>query len=85
MTLCQLTDKKDIDIMDMHDRLRSAFPYLLEIQRENIRTFDSSVEIDDETVNMDPFDMCCSFIGASDDEEKDLLRDIINTVREADS
>ena len=81
----RLTDKKDIDIMDMHDRLRSAFPYLLEIQRENIRTFDSSVEIDDETVNMDPFDMCCSFIGASDDEEKDLLRDIINTVREADS
>ena len=81
----RLTDKKDIDIMDMHDRLRSAFPYLLEIQRENIHTFDNSTEINDETVNMDPFDMCCSFIGASDDEEKDLLRDIINEVRGAES
>lgn len=29
-----LTDKVDLDIMDMQDRIRMAFPYLLEIRRE---------------------------------------------------
>ncbi len=33
-----LNDKADLDIMDMQDRLRCAFPGLLEIRRENLRT-----------------------------------------------
>lgn len=29
-----LTDKEDLDVIDLKDRLRNAFPYLLEIRRE---------------------------------------------------
>ena len=32
-----LTDRVDLDILDMQDRIRRAFPYLLEIRRENQR------------------------------------------------
>lgn len=37
-----LTDKADLDVIDMQDRLRLAFPYLLEIRRENQRKADYS-------------------------------------------
>ena len=81
-TVVRLTDDKDIDIMDMQDRLRTAFPYLLEIQRENIRTTDYGTDIDAEETFTDPFDMCCAFLGDTDDKEKELLRDVINKVME---
>lgn len=81
-TVVRLTDDKDIDIMDMQDRLRAAFPYLLEIQRENIRTADYDTDIDEEETFTDPFEMCCAFLGDTDDEEKELLRDVINKVME---
>ncbi len=81
-TVVRLTDDKDIDIMDMQDRLRAAFPYLLEIQRENIRTADYDIDIDEEETFTDPFEMCCAFLGDTDDEEKELLRDVINKVME---
>lgn len=32
-----LTDKEDLDVIDLKDRLRNAFPYLLEIRRERER------------------------------------------------
>ena len=35
-----LTDREDLDVLDMQDKLRSAFPYLLEIRREGIRRAD---------------------------------------------
>ena len=37
-----LTDRVDLDIMDMQDRIRMAFPYLLEIRREVLRKADYS-------------------------------------------
>ena len=76
-----LTDRVDLDVIDMQDRLRDAFPYLLEIRRENVRTADYSAPLEPET-ERDPFELCAMFLKDMDQEEKDLLRDLINTVME---
>lgn len=75
-----LTDKVDLDIMDMQDRIRMAFPYLLEIQREVLRKADYSDQMMAEK-EQDPFKLCCSFLKDLDDEEKAVLQDVIHTVQ----
>lgn len=77
-----LNDKADLDIMDMQDRLRCAFPGLLEIRRENLRTADYSREVNGE-LQKDPFELCCSFLKDMDEQERELLKDVINCVKEA--
>ena len=75
-----LTDKVDLDVFDMQDRLHHAFPYLLEIRREVIRgriTPESR-----ERGDLDPFELCCAFLKDLDEEEKVLLKDVINRVQE---
>ena len=56
-----LTDRVDLDIMDMQDRIRMAFPYLLEIRREVLRKADYSEQLMVEK-EQDPFELCCSFL-----------------------
>ena len=75
-----LTDRVDLDIMDMQDRIRRAFPYLLEIRREVLRKADYSDQLMVEK-EQDPFELCCSFLKDLDDEEKTILRDVIHTVQ----
>lgn len=75
-----LTDRVDLDIMDMQDRIRMAFPYLLEIRREVLRKADYSEQLMSEK-EQDPFELCCSFLKDLDDEEKTILRDVIHTVQ----
>ena len=75
-----LTDKVDLDIMDMQDRIRMAFPYLLEIRREVLRKADYSDQMMAEK-DQDPFKLCCSFLKDLDDEEKAVLQDVIHTVQ----
>lgn len=76
-----LTDTVDLDILDMQDRIRNAFPNLLEIRRETMRTTNySSGEVLKK--EMDPFELCCSFLKEPGEEEKNLLSDVINTVQE---
>ena len=76
-----LTDKADLDVLDMQDRIRSAFPNLLEIRRETMRRADYGrpYAVQEE---LDPFELCCAFLNEPDEEEKALLRDVINTVQE---
>lgn len=76
-----LTDKADLDVLDMQDRIRSAFPNLLEIRRETMRRADygRTYAVEEE---LDPFELCCAFLNEPDDEEKALLRDVINAVQE---
>ena len=76
-----LTDKADLDVIDMQDRIRCAFPNLLEIRRETLRTADYA-QTGAAEAEMDPFALCCSFLKDMDDAEKALLRDVINTVQE---
>lgn len=75
-----LTDEVDLDVIDMKERLRNAFPFLLEIRRETVRAADYSVTFSREEV-LDPFSLCCSFLGDLTQEEKAILQDAINTVR----
>ena len=79
-----LTDKVDLDVLDMQDRLRSAFPNLLEIRRENLRTADytPACQLDAE---LDTFSLCSSFLKDLDNEEQELLRDVINAVQEGEA
>ncbi|HJD04257.1 MAG TPA: exonuclease SbcCD subunit D [Candidatus Mediterraneibacter caccogallinarum] len=76
-----LTDKADLDAFDMQDKIRSAFPNLLEIRRETLRRtdYERAYALQEE---LDPFELCCAFLNEPDEEEKALLRDVINTVRE---
>ena len=76
-----LTDKADLDAFDMQDKIRSAFPNLLEICRETLRRtdYERAYALQEE---LDPFELCCAFLNEPDEEEKALLRDVINTVRE---
>lgn len=76
-----LTDKADLDVFDMQDKIRSTFPNLLEIRRETLRRtdYERAYAVQEE---LDPFELCCAFLNEPDEEEKALLRDVINTVRE---
>ena len=75
-----LTDRVELDIMGMQDRIRMAFPDLLEIRREVLRKADYSEQLMAEK-EQDPFELCCSFLKDLDDEEKTILRDVIHTVQ----
>lgn len=75
-----LTDKVDLDVIDMQDRIRLAFPNLLEIRRENQRKADYSKTLQEEEL-LDPYELCCSFLKELDDEEKAILRDVLYTFR----
>ena len=71
-----LTEQTDYDTQD---RIRAAFPYLLEIRRETLRQMDfSGLETAQE--NMDPFETCCSFLGEPSEGEQQILQEIINEV-----
>lgn len=76
----RLTDTVDLDTIDMQDRLRAAFPNLLEIRREATRTTETRSE-NIPVKNLDPFALCCEFLGDMTDGERELLRDVVNTVQ----
>ena len=76
-----LTDREDLDVIDMQERIRSRFPNLLEIRRETWRKADYSGSVTAEA-GLDPFELCCSFLNGLDETDQELLRDVINTVRE---
>ena len=76
-----LTDKVDLDVIDMQDRLRLAFPRLLEIRREGQRINILKTSLEKQKL-LDPFQLCCSFLKDADEAEKELLMDVIHTVGE---
>ena len=76
-----LTDKVDLDVIDMQDRLRLAFPKLLEIRREGLRNAVTEMHIEEQKF-LDPFELCCAFLQDTDEAEKVLLMDVIHTVQE---
>ena len=76
-----LTDEQDAELPDLQDRLRNAFPFLLEIRRERLRSVDYRASSHPEE-NLSPFELCESFLQDVTEEEKHLLRDVINTVQE---
>ena len=75
-----LTDKSDLDVIDMQERIRLAFPNLLEIRRENQRKTDYTRTLQTEEL-LDPYELCCSFLKDLDEEEKMILQDVLHTVQ----
>ena len=65
----------------MQDRLRLAFPNLLEIRRERRRSVDYRASVSREAAK-NPYELCCSFLKDTDSEERKILRDVIRTVQE---
>lgn len=76
-----LTDQEDLNVADMQDRIRSAFPNLLEIRRQTLRRADYGAEFYEEAA-LDPLQLCCSFLKDLDEPEQEILRDVINAVVE---
>ena len=76
-----LTDRVDLDVIDLQERLRAAFPYLLEIRREGVRMANYEREQTAEAVQ-DPYGLCSGFFQELDEEEERLLRDILQAVQE---
>ena len=76
----ELTDKVDLDVIDMQDRLRNAFPYLLEIRRTAAETQLRGMSAR-QAAEMDPLQLCEAFLGETGDEEREILTDVINAVR----
>lgn len=66
---------------DLQERLRRAFPYLLEVRRENETgaRYEAAEGAEEE---MDPFALCCAFLREMDDEDRKLLQDVIEQVQE---
>ena len=75
-----LTDKADLDVIDMQERIRLAFPNLLEIRRENQRKTDYTRTLQTEEL-LDPYELCCSFLKDLDEEEKMILQDVLHMVQ----
>ncbi|MDE8682575.1 exonuclease SbcCD subunit D, partial [Blautia schinkii] len=59
--------KADLDVIDMQERIRLAFPNQLEIRRENQRKTDNTRTLQTEEL-LDPYELCCSFLKDLEEE-----------------
>jgi len=75
-----LTDTIEQDSLDCKDRLRYAFPNLLEIRREKRREVDYKIQRGKER-ELDAFALCNAFLKDLDGEEQRILRDAINAAQ----
>lgn len=76
-----LTDTEDLEVCDLQERLRTAFPNLLEIRREHVR----AMELDETALEHmidDPYALICSFIPDMDEEEQAIMQAVINEAKE---
>lgn len=76
-----LTDKADLNAMDMQDRIRNAFPNLLEIRREIWKKTGYGRDCAADAV-LDPYELCATFLRELELPEQELLREVIHTVQE---
>ena len=76
-----LTDQEDLETIDMQERLRRAFPHLLEIRREHVQAVDFDREISD-AETADPFALLCEFLPDMDQEEQNIMQEIFNEAKE---
>ncbi len=83
--LVVLTDKKDLDVIDMRERVQRAFPNLLNIKREFAAAERKEITAAGEGDQpLDPFSICKSFIGELDEETEEILKAIIDEAIESE-
>lgn len=76
-----LTDQADGNVFDVQERLRVAFPNLLEIRRETIRQADY-IRTNVAYEQIEPYSLCRQFLKEVDEQEEKILRDVIRKVQE---
>lgn len=81
-----LNDNIDFDVIDMQDKLRFAFPNLLEIRREHQVKADYQPLFEEKEI-LDPFALCCSFLKDRVDADEEeayhkILEEVMNAVNE---
>lgn len=72
-----LTDDRDLEIVDLQERIAMAFPNKLEIQRKYARREGIPDEMI-EPVSSSPYELICQFIPDMDEEEQDIMKSVIN-------
>ena len=76
-----LTEKTDLDISDMQMRLREAFPFLLGVRNENA----ASPALEDiqwqQLEEATAFDLFLQFCPDLDDQELEIVKNVIDTVK----
>lgn len=77
-----LTDKEDWNPVDMQEKLHLAFPHLLEITREVKFRGTPGEEFLEEIGEPEPYALFCEFCPDMSEEDKVLIQDVINKVRE---
>ncbi len=74
-----LTDSGEGASEDTQDRLRAAFPLLLEVRRESVRQaslFSGTAAARE----LDPYELCLDFLGELDEEEEEIMRDVLEAL-----
>lgn len=76
-----LTQKADLDAGDMQIRLREAFPHLLGVQNEHAAVLPPEDIQWMKLHETSAYDLFVQFCPDLDEEDKDIIRDVIDTVR----
>lgn len=71
-------------MIDLADRMKLAFPRLLEIVSKARYEADYGDELEEGWKLLDPVEMFRQLFPDMDEEEKEILRDVVNTVKEND-
>ncbi|MDE5621129.1 MAG: exonuclease SbcCD subunit D [Ruminococcus sp.] len=76
-----VTEKADVVKKNIKNELKSRFPNLLEVRMDNVTKPDYRVKYSADK-ELDIFELCKSFLNDTDESEREILSDIINTVKE---
>ena len=76
-----VTEESGIVKKNIKNELKSRFPNLLEVRINNPSRPDYSVKYSEDR-EKDIFELCKSFLDGADETEQEILRDIINKVKE---
>ncbi|MBR2214182.1 MAG: exonuclease SbcCD subunit D [Selenomonadaceae bacterium] len=76
-----VTDPEDIDVIDMQDRLKKAFPFHLDIRRETARAVNYEAAAEGQSVKLSPMELMDAFLPDLTAEERQVLQDVVNAVQ----
>ena len=76
-----LTDKVDLNVFDMQDQLREAFPYLLEVRREG-QERERVRRLTKEHAQLSAYELCLHFMSNLDEETEAVLKEVVSAVQE---
>ncbi|MDE6626181.1 MAG: exonuclease SbcCD subunit D [Lachnospiraceae bacterium] len=76
-----LTERTDLDITDMQQRLREAFPHLLGVRNEYAVSFAAEDVEMEQIKEQSAFELFMQFCPELDREEQQIIKDVINKVQ----